>query len=433
MMDDGQLANADILTLKKEFASGESTPQSVTEKLLSQINGSNIKQQAFSTVADTLAREIAAKGPTEGRLSGIPIAVSDSLHVAGLPAAMGSLLLDENLDDQDSPEVARIRAAGAVIMGKTSVPEFDLGHELDSRQGDHCTNPWDSSCSSGGSGTAVAVARGWAAAGIGSDLWGNIRISAGLCGLVGLKPTRGLIDNQVRLPHGLRQLSQRGVLARSAADVGEVLNTIYTRPPAESSTNLRVGFSLDLGFLDVETEVVEALKDTVSRLEADGHTVENIDLGWNHDAGTHFRHIVAADIYGPIIALKRSAGSLSALLTPSTKQWLIQGDKVTGVQYSMALTFAHKMKVELDRLFKKYDVILVPTQARLRLSPNDNGIDSLLQAAAATLPMNLSGHPALSIPCGWSTAGTPIGAQLIGPYDSENHLLEIAKAIPWES
>ena len=419
-------------------------------------------EQAQATAADLDAQ--AARGKFAGPLHGLPIAIKDLAETAGIRTTFGSPIFASHVPAFDAPHVALLKAAGAVVIGKTNVPEFGAGSQTFNPVFGPTRNPYDTRLTPGGSsgGAAAAVAAGLVSFADGSDLAASVRNPAAFCGLVGLRTTPGLV------PAGdpFDVLGVAGPIARSAPDAALLLAGMcgpdpglpLARPdragdfldlrPAEIH-GLRVAWTFDLGDLPVQPEVRAVLAAARDRLEQAGCEVADQapDLS---DADEVFQTLRAARMaaMGPLLRARRD--QIKATLAWNIEKGLaLGGEQIAAARAGQASIFGRVRSFLLDG---RYDVLALPT---VQVVPFDvetewvreiNGepmvtyIDWMRSCSRITV----SAHPAISIPAGLTPtrqpasgpipagpapAGLPVGLQLVGPYGADRRLLEIAAAL----
>jgi amidase len=373
-------------------------------------------------------------------LAGVPVAIKDNVDVAGEPTRMGSAATSLEPAATDDELVARLRAAGCIVIGKTQMPELAIWPFTEPRFAAASRNPWDRSRTPGGStgGGAAAVAAGLAALALGSDGGGSIRIPAACCGLFGLKPTTGLVP----LPGGRGEhwlgLSAFGPLARTVADAAAMLDvlagtTSYTnpRPP---DRRLRIAFSArhPLPGAKAAPAIQASLDRAVSLLSKAGHDVVPGSPAYPPTLGLRFNSRWLAGIAQDADGLDHSA------LEARTRRMARLGARlVKRARPASSDSFAHRA----GDWFSSYDVLLTPTLTRgafpVGTWDGKGWVRTMLGVAnwLYTPPWNLAGLPAASVPFGQDEAGLPIGLQLVGARGSEATLLGLASQIeqlrPW--
>ncbi|GAA2934708.1 amidase [Streptomyces thioluteus] len=426
------------------MAEGEVSARELTEGALRRIEATQGTVNAFRWVrAEEALREadeadrLRAAGERRALL-GVPVAVKDDMDVAGLPTAFGCAG-EFPVKGVDGEAVRRLRAAGAVIVGKTNTPELGQWPMTEGPAFGATRNPWDLGRTPGGSsgGSAAAVAAGIVAGALGSDGAGSVRIPAAWTHLVGIKPQRGRVptwpDGEVF--HGL---TCHGVLARSVADAALLLGVVGG-PPVEVRTprRLRIALSLRPAYAAVrhrlEPAARAAVERTAEQLEALGHEV-----------------VAEEARYGPVgpAFVPRAMGGVRelarrvpdpGLLDPRTHQNVRGGLLLGGAVLRLARAAERPLRARMGELFGRYDVLLTPTTAAppLRIGALDGlsarETDSaMITACPYTWPWNVLGWPAMNVPAGLTAGGLPLGAQLLGPAGSEALLLSLAGQLEGE-
>jgi aspartyl-tRNA(Asn)/glutamyl-tRNA(Gln) amidotransferase subunit A len=393
-----------------------------------------------------------ANGVDRGPLHGIPVALKDLYDTAGLRTTGGSRIFADRVPERDSAVVEKLRAAGAVFLGKLNLHEWALGVTNQNPHFGPACNPWDTTRIPGGSsgGSAIAVASGFCYFSPGSDTGGSIRIPASLCGVAGLKPTYGRVSLRGVIPLAWT-LDHSGPLARTVGDVALALNSMAGHDPLDPSSvdvasedytagtededgakDVRVIVPTNFFFDDVDPEVDAAVREAARVLTSIGASVTEMALPrvdlltaqrvilLTDAAATHREHLRerAADIGADVLTRLRT------------------GQTFTGMDYAQARRDRDELRREWLAVLREHDIILSPTTS-IAAPPRD-GQDAVAAAqrlTTNTAPFNLTGLPALSIPCGFTHGGLPIGLQLAaGPW-REGLLLRVARAYehatPW--
>ena len=438
------------------------SPVEVVEAVLARIERVDPPLNAFATVTADLARAAARRaedqvmrGAPLGRLHGVPFSVKDTLDTAGVRTTLGALRFAERVPKEDAVVVARFHAAGAILVGKTTTPEFAHKGVTDSALFGATRNPWASAYTCGGSsgGAAVAAATGMGPLAIGTDEGGSIRIPASYCGVVGLKPTFGLIP---RVPVGVAELlTHLGPLCRTVEDAALFLSVTagrddrdgwsvpgelpdYTQALRRPPTAIRVAWSPRLGYAAADPEVVSVTGAAVARFSGLGWTVEEADPGFDDPAevADAFRYPGLAAAIGDDLERER------ARMDPSLVALVEAGRRMTAVQVAQAATRRHALWAQLDRFFERYDLLATPAVAVPPFpigTPPPREIDGRAVGwrgwIAYTYPFNVTGVPAIALPAGRTVAGLPVGLQLVGRRLDDARLLAAAAALeaaaPW--
>ena len=466
-MVDKDLAFAPAWRVKELIKGKQVSPVELTELFFDRIEALNPKLNAYLTLtqeealaeARTAERAVVA-GETLGPLHGIPISVKDLEVTKGTRTTLGSRLFQDTVPEQDSIVVERVRRAGAIVLGKTNTPEFGLSGTTENRLGDACRNPWDTTRTSGGSsgGAGAAVVAGLCTLATGSDGGGSIRIPSSFCGVYGIKPSQGKVPRYGGLGRpAFSQFSQPGPMARSVRDAAMLLqvlagpdardpNCLQQTPPDflaaldGDGDSLRIGWSPDLGYAPVDSEVVEVASQGAKVFETLGYSVEEADISLE-DPFTHFFNIFSSDAhaaYGHILESQPDLLTEYALLT------LTNGRGVRGSDYSRALLYIQQLKAQVNSLMERYDLLLTPTMAVPAFPVGQRpqaiagrDVNPFWGFLPFTFPFNMTGQPAASIPCGFSTDGLPIGLHIVGRYGDEVAVLKASAAFerarPWDS
>ena len=452
-----ELQFATIETLSGLLAKKKISPVELTKLYLSRIERHNPKLNAFLTVASESALAAARsaerellRGKHRGALHGIPVALKDNIWTRDLRTTMGSAILRHFVPREDATVVRKLRRAGAIVLGKTNLHEFAYGVTSENPHYGAVRNPWNTERIAGGSsgGSAVAVAAGLCAAAIGSDTGGSIRIPSGLCGVVGLKPTFGRVS-----VHGVFPLAPSfdhvGPIARSAADAALVLECIAGRDPLDptsfsrrekdfrvtrSRMRVRLGRPKEHFWVDMDSEVRKITEAALADFAKSGAIVEEISLS-AMAAGVEAANLIAAveasQVHGRAGYFPARASEYGA----DVRGRLDQGGKVPALEYLNAQEAMRRARGEMDAALKGVEAIVIPTAAiaappmgseRVRVG----GVEKPIRSALVDLnrPGNLTGLPAISIPCGLTSEGLPVAVQFIGRRFDEGRLLAIARS-----
>jgi Asp-tRNA(Asn)/Glu-tRNA(Gln) amidotransferase A subunit family amidase len=429
--------------LEQLVRSRELSPVEIVEASLSRIDEINPQFNAFTEVfredaiALAAAAEIAVRnGEWLGKLHGIPVAIKDMTPIKGKVLTLGSRAFERRVATEDSWIVSALRRAGAIVVGKTTTPEFAFSSFTQSPLFGITRNPWDISRTSGGSsgGSAVAVATGCVPLAEGTDMGGSVRIPAALCGVVGLKPSLGRIPFDI-LPSTFDNISHFGVLARSCTDAA--LFVAATQGPDDCDIQsspmpfdydgsldvdprtIRVALSLDFSFYAIDPEVERNTLHVAERLRQAGVSVETIDLGWSPailDVWMDYWRVFMATYFGDVYDKN------AAVLDPAVQRLIEQGREISAVDYKRLEIERTKFWGSLRPVFRDFDALICPTTAipapLATLTDRDFGsIDKhgRYQGLDMTAPFNLVGQcSALSVPSGLTKDGLPTGIQIVG-------------------
>ncbi|MBB2992285.1 amidase [Mycolicibacterium iranicum] len=442
-----------------QLASGTATSVDLVRRSLQAIEASQPTLNAFRVVLTEQAladaaeadRVRAAGGDTSKRpLLGIPIAVKDDVDVAGVPTRFGAT--GEVRDaEADSEVVRRLRAAGAVIVGKTNTCELGQWPFTSGPAFGHTRNPWSREHTPGGSsgGSAAAVAAGLVAAAIGSDGAGSVRIPAAWTHLVGIKPQRGRISTSP-LPEAFNGITVNGVLARTVSDAALVLDAasgnapgdLHTPPPVQVSDYvsrapgpLRIAMSTKFPFTGfratLHPEIRSALEDVAAQLTELGHSIVKADPDYNLRMSWNFLARSTSGIPAWMDRLGRGVTWDKRTQSNARMGWLLSQNTLRKARAQEART-----QQRMGWIFNLADVVLAPTTALP--PPKVDAFDRLgglatdrmmIRACPVTWPWNLLGWPSINVPAGFTSDGLPIGVQLMGPADSEPLLVSLAAAL----
>jgi aspartyl-tRNA(Asn)/glutamyl-tRNA(Gln) amidotransferase subunit A len=420
-------------------------PRSIdlVEAALGAIEAHNPSTNAFVSVRGDEARSAAraadreiAQGVDRGPLHGIPISIKDLIDEAGRVTTAGSQVLAERVAPADATVVARLRDAGAVILGRTNLHEFALGTTSEDSAFGAVRNPADLTRSAGGSsgGAAVAVACAMGLAAIGTDTGGSIRIPASACGTVGLKPGYGEVPTDGVIPLS-PSLDHVGPLTTSVADAAHVWAILAGRRPEPVATiePARLRLTPLTGYFDrpVEPGVRAAFAAAIDRLSAAGITVTPGEIA-NADAIPEaYVHLVLKEAHAWHATYLETRGSF---YTPTVRARLTSGRDITDAQYHAARDVAASVRRSVDAALEAVDALVLPAlpivapplgSGDLEIEP---GLRLNVRAAMLkhTQPFNFSGHPAIALPL--PAHGLPVGLQLVGRRDETARLLAIAAA-----
>jgi aspartyl-tRNA(Asn)/glutamyl-tRNA(Gln) amidotransferase subunit A len=406
-----RLSATELLDL---YRRGALSPVEATRAVLERIDAVNARTNAYCLVRadDALACARASErrwraGEPTGLVDGVPVSIKDLLLTDGWPTRRGSLTIDEAGPwTIDAPAVARLREHGAVLLGKTTTPEFGWKGVTDSPLTGVTRNPWDPARTSGGSsgGSAAAVASGMGPLSVGTDGGGSIRIPASFCGIVGLKPTQGRVP--VYPPSTFGTLSHVGPMARTVADTALLLDVIGAPDFRDSA------------------------------LEARGARVSLADPGFASPRAVFDRlwYAGAARLVADIPDARRD------LIEPGLAEAAEAGGRYTVLEYLQALRERSSLGIAMGAFHQTYDLLVTPTEPIVAFEAGVEVPEGLAGSrwpgwTPFSYPFNLTHQPAATVPCGFSAAGLPIGVQVVGPRHADALVLSacaaIEAALPW--
>ena len=464
-----QIHDLTVLELAAAVRGRELSPTEITSHYLDRIERLNAEVGAFYTVTADLARDQASQAEKAVAraddpaslppLTGVPIPIKDMNMVAGVRQTLGSLVYEDNVPQEDDHVTAALRAAGAVITGKTSTPEFGLPCYTETAIGPPARTPWDLTRSAGGSsgGAGAAVAAGLAPAAQGSDGAGSIRIPASVCGLFGLKPTRGRISYAPIVPD-LAGHSINGSLARTVADAALLLDVMtgnrpgdmYTLPPLPAGESflgyarrepgrLRIGRTLRhaVGGREVHPDCVAAYEEASTLLADLGHEVVDMQPPLGPDVVPFFE-----TLFYSVSTLAPVAAADEERLLPLTRYLRQRGKATSAADLIFAQAYLQFTVREAWKTLTDFDAVLTPTLAAPpapvgyfeEVEPPEN-FERQKRFAPYAAVYNVTGQPAVSLPLHWTDAGLPIGVMLAGRMGDEATLISLSAQIetarPW--
>jgi aspartyl-tRNA(Asn)/glutamyl-tRNA(Gln) amidotransferase subunit A len=464
-------------SIAADVRAGTRRASDVLEEHLARIAAGDGDIHAFLTLTTEAARRQAASidaavaaGVDPGPLAGVPVALKDNLCTRGVPTTCSSRILEGWKPPYDATVVTRLAAAGAIAVGKTNLDEFAMGSSTENSAFGPTRNPYDHDRVPGGSsgGSAAAVSAGFAALGLGSDTGGSIRQPAALCGVVGAKPTYGVVSRYGLIAFA-SSLDQIGPFARNVADAALLLDVISGHDPADSTSlvasppsatsaigrgveGLRVGVVSEL--VDAEglsPEVVAATRDAADALAAGGAKVDEVAVPAAVYGLTAYYLIAPAEASsnlarydGVRYGLRRPGADITEMYTETrsagfgaeVKRRIMLGTYALSAGYYDAY-YGRAQRVrtliirDFDAAYRSFDVLLAPTAPGEAFALGAKTADPLTMYLndVCTIPSNLAGHPAVSVPFGTGPAGLPLGVQVLAPALGETVMFQVAAAL----
>jgi aspartyl-tRNA(Asn)/glutamyl-tRNA(Gln) amidotransferase subunit A len=426
------------------IGAGPASAVAAVTDALARIAARNPSLNAFVAVLADEALEQAkildeerARGHVRGPLHGVPISIKDLIDVKGIPTTAASLVRAGAIAKSDAPIVTRLRHAGAVIIGKCNLHEFALGTTNEESAFGPARNPFDLSRSPGGSsgGSAAAVSACMGTASIGTDTGGSIRIPSAACGVVGLKPASGEITTVGVVPLS-PSLDHVGPIARTVFDAGTLYDVLRGAPVSAQRPATLGGLRLGkLGgyFLDrVDDQVRSRFEEALSRLHGMGVAIEDVAIDRPAGIATTYVNIALPEAYA---YHARTLAQMPAAYSDGVRARLEMGREISADEYVRAQRDRATLRRSVDAILQKCDAIVLPT---LPMPAPPLGADTVtiggfvepLRPAMLRLTQlfNLTGHPAISLPCGDTAEGLPCGFQLAGKHQKTRELLAIALA-----
>jgi len=438
------------------------SPGDLTRSLLERIDALNPALNAYVLVTREMAmrqaqaaEDAVMRGDDLGPLHGVPLSIKDLFDVEGLPTTKGSVIYSDRIATGYEYSAKRLLDAGGVHLGKTNTPEFGFLPTTENELFGATYNPWDITRTPGGSsgGAAAQVAAGLGPIALGSDGGGSIRIPASLCGIFGLKPTYGRVP---RNPGGWSTLTHRGPMARTVRDAALMLDVIAGYEPSDPFSiddprasfladvdrgvkGLRLGWSADLGYALVDPEVRAICERATMRFEELGCTVEEATPGFANPSGDQTFLALAAT--SDAVWLSELSPAQREQLGAPARMFLEQGSKTAGADYVRANARRMAVWQSMRAFHETYDLLLTPTLSVTAFPvgqpPTHVGSDPFppFGWSPFTVPFNLTGQPAASVPCGFDAKGLPVGLQIVGRAYADSVVLRAARAFeqlqPW--
>ena len=462
MSVDEELAFLSARELVARYRDGSLSPVEATRTTLERIAALDGTINAYCLVdgeaAMAAARDSEARwrrGAPAGPLDGVPTSIKDIVLTRGWPTLRGSKTIERDRDwADDAPPVARLREHGAVLLGKTTTPEFAMKGVTDSPLTGITRNPWNPDLTPGGSsgGAGAAVAAGMCTLALGTDAGGSIRIPASFCGVFGLKPSYGRVPVWPPTPFGT--FASTGPMTRSVADAATMLNAIaepdardwnalpydgtdYREGLDDGIDGVRIAYSQTLGYARVDGEVATIVDAAVEALAERGARVEREDPGFADPAP--FWHVLFRGLTR--FAFKDLTEDRLAVMDPLIAEKIRAAPGVDLETYLQAERRRAELGAHMKAFHRRYDLLVSPATAVAafpadRATP-DRGPDADATEWPFSLPFNLTRQPAASVPCGFTADGRPVGLQIVGPPHGDALVLRVARAFetarPWSA
>ncbi len=457
------------------------TAEAVVAACFERIRQAEPKIDAYLTLceADAMAQarsidERIERGEVPGKLAGVPIAVKDNICTDGIKTTCASKILYDFIPPYDATVAKKLKDADAILIGKTNMDEFAMGSSTENSGFKRTRNPWDLERVPGGSsgGSAAAVAAGTVPLALGSDTGGSIRQPAAFCGVVGLKPTYGLVSRFGLIAFG-SSLDQIGPFAGTVKDSALLLEAIQGEDPLDSTSvkhavredylsgieegvkGMRIGIPVEFFQAGLDSEIAAAIQESIERLKAMGAIVEEMSLPITVEGLSAYYIISSAEASSNLARFDgirygyrpEAFENLEELMEKSrseafgaeVKRRIMLGTYALSsgyydAYYNRAQKLRSKIREQFREAFQRFDLILSPVSPVLPFKSGEKSSDpiEMYLADIYTININLAGLPALSMPCGFSAGGLPIGLQIIGPHFGEDRILKAAYALEQE-
>jgi aspartyl-tRNA(Asn)/glutamyl-tRNA(Gln) amidotransferase subunit A len=443
------------------YSTGELSPVEATRVSLNAIRERDGEYNSYCLVDEEVALDQAKaseerwrEGNPIGWLDGVPTSIKDMFLTQGWPTLRGSRCVPADQPwDVDSPVTARLRENGLVLLGKTTTPELGWKAVTDNPLTGITRNPWNPALTAGGSsgGSAAAVAAGMGELSVGTDGGGSVRIPASFCGIVGFKPTHGRIPLYPASPFG--PLAHAGPLARSVDDVALLLDVLalpdfrdpaalpvpagtYREAVRRDVRGIIAAYSPTLGYANVDPEIAQIVASAVAQLGEAGLRVEEADPGFEDPI----------DAFGVLWStgaakwLDSFPEGSAEKIDPGLRRVWEQGKTYSASDYLGASAERAALGIHMGEFHTRFDVLITPTMPISPFEaghdvPPGSGLDSWPQWTPFTYPFNMTQQPAISVPCGVTSDGLPVGLQIVGPRHSDDLVLAVAKLLeeirPW--
>lgn len=466
-MKDEEICYMSACDIVDSIKKGDLASQEITEIIIERIEKINPILNAYCTTTFDLAREMAKKADDSVKkgeklkpLLGIPISIKDEMPFKGVRTTFGSKLYENYIPDTDDVCVERLKDSGSVILGKTNMSPFGFLAITDNLVFGKTRNPWNLEKTPGGSsgGAAASVVSGLGFLALGADGGGSIRIPSALVGTYGIKPSFGRVPVYPTSGVHLESLVHYGPIVRYVKDAALMLDAIkgphpgdmYSLPEQkinylenldEKPKKLKIGYSIDLGFAKViDSDVKENFISAVKKFEEFGWIVEPVQIKIKNPERVLLTYHTVLYGYDLMSKLKISRD----IMHPDLIKAVEAGQGATGMDFARSISRRKILYEKFYQYFKNYDILLTPTTGKTAFElgiPFPTKINGKMVSPTAWMPFtavfNITGHPAASIPCGWSYEGLPIGMQIVGNRFDDLTVLQVSKAFeevaPWQN
>jgi len=437
--------------LLEKYVRRELSPVEVAKAVLARIEKLNPKLNAFCLISETIIEDAKASearwmaGQPRGLLDGVPVSIKDLLLTKGWPTLRGSKTVDPKGPwNDDAPAVARLREHGAVLLGKTTTPEFGWKGVTDSALTGITRNPWNPAKTPGGSsgGAVAAVASGMGPLAVGTDGGGSIRIPCSFTGLFGIKPSFGRVPAWPLSPFGT--VAHVGPITRSVADAALMLN-VLAQPDARDwhalpyeprdwrtglehgVRGLRIAYSPDLGYAKVDADVAKLVRNAMKVFTDLGAKVEERNPGFENPDPIFRTHWFS----GAAFLLKGIPKEKHGLIDPGLRDVAAQGEKITAHELMDAQMKRGALGAHMNLFHRDFDLLVTPTLSVPAFDAGKEfpeGVKRWIDWTPFSFPFNLTQQPAASIPCGLTPAGLPVGLHIVGPRYADALVLRASRA-----
>ena len=456
---DSDLAFAPATDIRRMIANREISSAELTEFFFQRIDELNPQLNAYlalcpdQAMADARAADEAVRnGDPLGPLHGVPISVKDLELTKGVTTTMGSAVFRDRVPDIDSVVVERVKAAGAILLGKTNTPEFGQSGTTENLVSEACRNPWNTDYTPGGSsgGAGAALAAGLCTLATGSDGGGSIRIPSSFSGVTGIKPSQGRVPRYGGYGGpAVNHFSQSGPMSRTVRDTAMLLqvlagpdsrdaNTMTDTPPDYLAAleggvhGWRIAWSPDFGYAAVDPEVAEITQAAAQVFQQMGAHVEEAAPEVEGDPFPAFATVFGTASY---TSYQNLYPERRDDLTHYVRATFDAAATLTAADLSRALAYVDRHKRRFADFFNDYDLLLTPAMAVTAFPIGEHPtriagreVNQWWGYLPFTFPINMSGQPAASVPCGFSAAGLPVGLHLVGPAGAEGRVLRAMAA-----